>query len=91
MASVAILICEWGLGAQWVSVHGAEFEMMLIQKHPIGTGWDFLHEGGSEGGHYYRACILYELQFQIEEAAQAAQTAISDAVLLDSPKVVSDL
>jgi hypothetical protein len=74
-----------------VSLHGAEFEMMLIKKHPAGTGWEFLHEGGSEGAQYYRACILYELQRQIEQAAQAAQTAVGGAVVLETPKIVSDL
>ena len=65
--------------------------MMLIKKHPPGEGWDFLHEGSSEGAQYYRACILYELQSQIEEAAQAAQAAVGDAVVLDAPRIVSDL
>ena len=80
-----------GCALQWVSSHGADFEMMLIKKHPAGSGWDFLHDGGSEGAQYYRACILYELQNQIEEAAQAAHDSIGDAVVLDAPKIVSDL
>lgn len=67
--------------------------MMLIKKHPAGSGWDFLHDGGSDGAQYYRACILYELQNQIEEAAQAAHDSVhvGDAVVLDAPKIVSDM
>ena len=65
--------------------------MMLIKKHPEGSGWDFFHNGGSEAAQYYRACILYELQNQIEAAAQAAQNSVGDNVVLDAPKVVSDL
>ena len=54
---------------QWVSSHGADFEMMLIKKHPPGSGWEFLHEGESVAAQYYRACLLFELQSQIEIAA----------------------
>ena len=54
---------------QWVSSHGADFEMMLIKKHPPGSGWEFLHDGESVAAQYYRACLLFELQSQIEIAA----------------------
>ena len=57
------------LRAQWVSSHGADFEMMLIKKHPPGSGWEFLHDGESVAAQYYRACLLFELQSQIEIAA----------------------
>ena len=66
---------------QWVSSHGADFEMMLIKKHPPGSGWEFLHDGESVAAQYYRACLLFELQSQIEIAAVRRPPIVRSLVL----------